>query len=124
MREIRTDAAPGSIGAFSQAVESGDRVYVSGQGPVDPESGDVPTGDPAEQTELTLDNVARILSAADLGLDDVVKITVYLTDMGAYEAVNEAYATRFEEPYPARTAVEVSRLPIDIVVEIDAVAER
>lgn len=122
MREISTAAAPPSIGPFSQAVRDGDRVYVSGQGPIDPDSGEVVGETAAEQTERTLDNVAAILAAADCSLDDVVKATVYLTDMGDYDAVNDVYGDRMSEPYPAREAVEVSDLPVDIAVEISIVA--
>ncbi|RQH02689.1 RidA family protein [Natrarchaeobius oligotrophus] len=123
MRELLTDDAPEPIGPYSQATISGDRMYVSGQGPVDPDSGDVLGSDAGAQTHATLENVERILSEAGVGLDDVVKTTVYLTDMNDYEAVNEAYAEHFTSPYPARTAVEVSKLPIEIAVEIDVVAE-
>lgn len=122
MEEISTDDAPASIGPFSQAVRDGDRVYVSGQGPVDPETGDVVSDDVREQTERTLENVAAILSAAGLSLSDVVKATVFVTDMADYDAVNGVYGEYMTEPYPARSAVEVSQLPIDIGVEIEVVA--
>lgn len=122
MEEISTDDAPASIGPFSQAVRDGDRVYVSGQGPVDPETGDVVSDDVREQTERTLENVAAILSAAGLSLSDVVKATVFVTDMADYDAVNEVYGEYMTEPYPARSAVGVSQLPIDIGVEIEVVA--
>ncbi|RQG93615.1 RidA family protein [Natrarchaeobius chitinivorans] len=123
MREILTDDAPEPIGPYSQATISGDRIYVSGQGPVDPDSGEIVGDDAGTQTHRTLENVERILAEAGVGLEDVVKTTVYLTDMDVYDEVNDAYADHFEPPYPARAAVEVSRLPIDIVVEIDVVAE-
>lgn len=124
MREIRTDDAPDSIGPFSQAIESDGTVYVSGQGPIDPESGNIVGTDPQTQTRRTIENVSSILAAADLSLDDVVKTTVYLTDMDVYDDVNEEYETHFESPYPARSAVEVERLPVDILVEIEVVADR
>lgn len=123
MEEISTDAAPASIGPFSQAIRDGDRIFVSGQGPVDPETGDiVADGDIRAQTAKTLANVEVVLKAAGCTLDDVVKSTLFVRDMDQYDAINEIYADRFTAPYPARSAVEVSRLPIDIGVEIEVVA--
>ncbi|WP_117595517.1 MULTISPECIES: Rid family detoxifying hydrolase [Haloprofundus] len=122
MEEIHTDAAPASIGPFSQAIRDGDRIFVSGQGPVDPESGDVVSDDIGEQTARTLDNVAAVLEAGGSSLDSVVKATVFVTDMANYDAVNEVYGEYMSDPYPARSAVEVADLPIDIGVEIEVVA--
>lgn len=122
MEEINTDSAPSAIGPYSQAIKDGDRVYVSGQGPVDPETGEVVSDDVNEQTAQTIENLAAILEAAGTSLDDVVKANVYVTDMDDYEAVNKVYAEYMNEPYPARAAVEVSRLPIEIRVELEVVA--
>lgn len=122
MEEIETDRAPSAIGPYSQGIKDDGRVYVSGQGPVDPETGDVVSDDVGEQTARTIENIAAILDAAGASLDDVLKANVYVTDMDNYEAVNEVYAEYVDEPYPARAAVEVSRLPIDIEVEIEVVA--
>lgn len=122
MEEIVTDDAPASIGPFSQAVRDGETVYVSGQGPIDPATDEIVDGDIGAQTERTLANVDAILQAAGGSLDDVVKVTVFLTDMSTYDAVNEVYADRFSAPYPARSAVEVADLPVDIGVEIEVVA--
>lgn len=122
MQEITTDDAPPSIGPFSQAIRDGNRVYVSGQGPVDPDSGDVVSEDVREQTARTLANIAAILEAAGSSLDDVVKATVFVTDMDDYDAINDVYADQFSAPYPARSAVEVANLPIDIRIEIEVVA--
>ncbi len=122
MQEIDADDAPTSIGPFSQGIVDGNRVFVSGQGPVDPDTGDVVGADVRERTDRTLRNVEAVLSAAGCSLDDVVKTTVFLTDMSDYDAVNEAYQERFTDPYPARSAVQVSELPIDIDVEIEVVA--
>ncbi|MFC4451315.1 Rid family detoxifying hydrolase [Halorussus aquaticus] len=122
MEEISTDAAPPSIGPFSQGVRDGDRIYVSGQGPVDPESGDIVGDTIEEQTERTLENVDAVLAAADRSLDDVVKATVFVQDMDDYDAINEVYAEYMSPPYPARSAVQVEDLPIDIGVEIEVVA--
>ena len=122
MEEIHTDRAPSAIGPFSQGIKDDGRVYVSGQGPVDPETGDVVSEDVGEQTAQTIENIAAVLEAAGTSLDDVLKANVYVTDMDDYEAVNDIYAEYMSEPYPARAAVEVSRLPIDIAVEIEVVA--
>lgn len=121
MREITTDDAD-AIGPYSQGIVDGTRVFVSGQGPLDPETGDIVGGTAGRQTAQTLENVEAILKAADADLSDVVKTTVFLTHMEDYEAVNETYARRLSEPYPARSTVEVADLPVDIRVEIEAVA--
>ncbi|GKZ14659.1 reactive intermediate/imine deaminase [Haladaptatus sp. W1] len=122
MEEISTDAAPPSIGPFSQAVRDGDRIYVSGQGPVDPASGDIVGDTISEQTTRTLENIDAVLAAAGRSLDDVVKATVFVQDMDDYDEINEVYAEHFSAPYPARSAVQVEDLPIDIGVEIEVVA--
>lgn len=118
MEEIHTEAAPAPIGPYSQAVRAGDTIYVSGQGPADPDSRDVEVDGIREQTAQVLDNAAAVLAAADASLDDVVEATVYLRDMADYDAVNDVYGNRFSAPYPARAAVEVADLPIDVGVEI------
>lgn len=122
MEEISTDAAPPSIGPFSQALRDGDTVYVSGQGPIDPDSGEVIEGDVRDETARTLENLGAILEAAGGSLDDVVKTTVFVRDMADYDAINGVYETYVSEPYPARSAVEVADLPVDIRVEIEAIA--
>ncbi|XVH33136.1 RidA family protein (plasmid) [Haloferacaceae archaeon DSL9] len=124
MEEVSTDEAPASIGPYSQAIAHGDTVYVSGQGPANPESREVEVEDIREQTAQTLENIAAILDAAGTSLDRVVKANVYVTDMDNYDSVNEVYAEYMSEPFPARCAVEVSDLPIDIGVEIEVVAAR
>lgn len=122
MEQISTTAAPDAIGPYSQGIVDGETVYVSGQGPVDPDTGDIVGETVGEQTERTLENVAAILDAAGCSLDDVVKATVFVTDMDDYDAVNEVYGEYMSEPYPARSAVQVVELPIDIDVEIEAIA--
>lgn len=122
MDRISTDEAPASIGPFSQAIRDGDTIYVSGQGPVDPVSNDIVEGTVETQTAQTLDNIDAILRAAGGSLDDVVKTTVFVRDMADYDDVNAVYTERFRDPYPARSAVEVVALPIDIDVEIEAIA--
>ena len=118
MREISTDDAPPSIGPFSQGIRDGDSIHVSGQGPIDPDSGEIIDGDIADETTLTLENIEAVLNATGASLDDVVKTTVYVRDMANYDRINEVYAEQFSPPYPARSAVEVSDLPVDIGVEI------
>lgn len=122
MEEINTHTAPPSIGPFSQAIRDDGRIYVSGQGPVDPESGEIVGDTIEEQTRRTLENVTAILEAADRSLEDVVKATVFVRDMDDYDAVNDVYADYMTPPYPARSAIEVADLPIDIDVEIEVVA--
>ncbi|ELK55018.1 MULTISPECIES: Rid family detoxifying hydrolase [Haloferax] len=124
MKELTTADAPDSIGPYSQGIISGDKLYVSGQGPVDPETGKVVDGTPAEQTKRTLENVEAILEAGGSSLADVVKATVFLKDMRYYDEVNEVYGEYMSAPYPARSAVEVVKLPVDIDVEIEVVAEQ
>lgn len=124
MDEIQTNDAPDAIGPYSQGIVDGDRIFVSGQGPVDPETGDVVSDDIGEQTARTLENVDAVLRAADSSLENVVKATVFVTDMDDYAAVNETYAEYMSDPFPARSAVEVSDLPIDIGVEIEVIATR
>ena len=122
MDAVHTEDAPDSIGPYSQAVIHGDTVYVSGQGPADPDSREVEVDSIEEQTAQTLENIGAILEAAGSSLDNVIKANVYVTDMEDYDAVNEVYAEYMSEPFPARCAVEVADLPIDIGVEIEVVA--
>lgn len=124
MRKVTTEGAPEAMGPYSQGLIDGDRIFVSGQGPVSPESGEVESNDVADQTAQTLDNVAAILEAADASLDDVVKTTVFLTDMGDYDSMNDVYAEYMSQPYPTRSAIGVADLPIDIKVEIEVIAGR
>lgn len=122
MDVVHTENAPDSIGPYSQAVIHGDTVYVSGQGPADPDSREVEVDSIEEQTAQTLENIGAILEEAGSSLADVIKANVYVTDMDNYDAVNEVYADYMSDPYPARCAVEVADLPIDIGVEIEVVA--
>lgn len=122
MREITTEDAPDAIGPYSQGIVDGERIFVSGQGPLDPDTGDIVGDNAGEQTARTLENVETILQAANAELSDVVKTTVFLTHMEDYEVVNEIYAEYMSEPYPARSAVEVADLPVEIRVEIEVVA--
>lgn len=119
---INTKNAPAAIGPYSQAVRIGDFVITSGQIPVDPETGKIPEGI-SEQTYQSLSNIKAILSSSGLSMDNVVKTTVFLSDMNNFAAMNEVYATFFTEGnFPTRSAVEVARLPKDVLIEIEAVA--
>ncbi|WP_227379473.1 Rid family detoxifying hydrolase [Haladaptatus halobius] len=124
MQEISTENAPSSIGPYSQGIVTNDLIFVSGQGAADPETREVVSNDISEQTEQVFRNISAILTEADSSLDDVVKATVFVTDMDNYEAVNKVYAKHMSNPFPARSAVQVSDLPIDIGVEIEVIAER
>ena len=119
---ISTAKAPAAIGPYSQATDLGSLVITSGQLPIDPATGAFPEG-VQEQTKQSLANVKAILEAAGLTMDSVVKTTVFLSDMNNFGAMNEVYATFFtEDSYPARSAVEVARLPKDALVEIEVIA--
>lgn len=122
-KAISTNEAPGAIGPYSQAVEIGDLIFTSGQLGLDPATGEFPQG-AAAQAAQALRNVQAILEAAGSGLDQVVKTTVFLKDIADFATVNEVYSTFFNEPYPARSAVEVARLPKDGLVEIEVIALR
>lgn len=119
---INTDKAPKAIGPYSQAVRVGDLIFVSGQIPLDPETGSVVAGDIDIQTERVLNNISGVLEAAGSSMEEIVKTTVYLKDMADFPKFNESYARFFAENPPARATVEVSRLPKDVRIEIDAIA--
>ncbi len=119
---ISTIDAPRAIGPYSQAIRAGNLLFCSGQIALDPATGQVVAGDVVAQTERVLDNLAAVLQAAGVGLDAVVKTTIFLVDMNEFAAVNEVYGKRFKTAPPARATVEVSRLPKDVRVEIDAIA--
>jgi len=122
MKAISTFDAPAAIGPYSQAIHSGDLVFLSGQVPIDPKTGELVVGDIATQTERVLDNLGAVLAAAGCGFGDVVKTTIYLIDLGDFQAVNQTYAKRFTAAPPARATVQVSALPKGARVEIDAIA--
>lgn len=115
-------AAPAAIGPYSQAVRAGDLVFLSGQVPLDPATGQLVEGDVAAQTRRAMDNLGAVLAAAGCSFGDVVRTTIYLTDLGNFTAVNEAYAAYFAPPYPARATVQVTALPRGAIVEIDMIA--
>jgi 2-iminobutanoate/2-iminopropanoate deaminase len=119
---IKTTEAPQAIGPYSQAVEANGFVFVSGQIPLDPKTGNIVTGDIKEQTMRVMENGKSILAAAGCAMSDVVKATIYLKNIGDFAGVNEIYGSYFASDPPARATVEVSRLPKDAAVEIDFVA--
>ncbi len=121
--KVSTPQAPAAIGPYSQAIRSGNLVFASGQIPLDPASGQVVPGDVTAQTERVLNNLAAILRAAGSDLSRVLKTTVYLRDLEDFGKMNEIYAKFFGENPPARATVQVSRLPKDVSVEIDLIAE-
>lgn len=123
MRDVViTEHAPQAIGPYSQAIKAGGFVFVSGQIPIDPTTGLIAQSEVAAQTDRVLQNLKAILTAASTSLDNVVKTTVFLKSMGDFAAMNEVYARYWKKAPPARSTVEVSRLPKDVLVEIDVIA--
>lgn len=113
-----------SVGPYSHAVESGELVYLSGQTPMDSKTGKLVDGGIAAQTEQCFRNLFNVLNAAGLTPDDVVKVNVYLTDMGNFTGMNSVYSNQFSEPYPARTTIGVASLPLGAQVEIEMIARK
>ena len=126
IERIQTDKAPAAIGPYSQAVSVGDFVFASGQIPVDPATGAVDGATAAEQARRCFSNIAQVLGEAGLDITRVVKATVFLADMNDFSSVNEVYAEAFRDApvLPARSAVQVARLPKDVQVEIEVIAIR
>ncbi len=120
---IQTAHAPAAIGPYSQAVRVGDLLFVSGQIPLDPKTGELVRSGVADETKKVLENLKAIIDAAGGHLGDVVKTTIFLKDMNQFAVVNEVYGTFFPQPFPARATVEVARLPRDVNVEIEAIAK-
>ena len=119
---INTDKAPAAIGPYAQAIKVNGFLFTSGQIPIDPNTGDIVTGGIEAQAAQVLNNLGAVLSAAGAEFKDVVKTTVFIKDMNDFQKLNAVYAQHFTEPYPARSTVEVARLPKDVLVEIEAVA--
>ena len=118
---VHTDRAPAAIGTYSQAIRAGETVYLSGQIPLDPETQELVDGGIDAQIRQVFDNLAAVAEAAGGGLADIVKLTVYLTDLGDFPRVNEIMSQYFDEPYPARAAIGVVALPKGAAVEMDAI---
>lgn len=121
--QIATEKAPGAIGPYSQAIDAGSFVFISGQIPVNPATDEIPEGITA-QTKQSLANVCAILAEAGLSVDNVVKTTVFLSDMADFVPMNEVYASVFTAPFPARSAVAVKTLPKNVLVEIEVIATK
>ena len=124
MKEISTDRAPAAIGPYSQAVDAGDRIFTSGVIPVDPASGDITGEDAAAQARQAFTNLAALLEDAGSSIGKVIKTTVFIKDMNDFADINKVYAEFFKKPYPARSCVEVARLPKDVLIEVEAIAEK
>lgn len=118
---IQTENAPQAIGPYSQAVRSGSLVFLSGQVPLDPATMRLVDGGIEEQTERVFDNLAAVAAAAGLNLDNAIRMTIYLTDLGNFKTVNEIMARRLDAPYPARVTIGVAALPANAMIEIDAI---
>lgn len=123
-KHVDSRNGPKALGPYSSAVWAGDLLYLSGQTPVDPGTGELIEGDIEAQTHRAFDNLEAVLKDAGLSLDHVVKCNVYLTDMASFAPMNKAYGSRFNKPYPARTTIGVKQLPRDALVEIEMIARR
>ncbi|MBR3791659.1 MAG: RidA family protein [Clostridia bacterium] len=123
MKEIKTDNAPLAIGPYSQAIVTNNMVFTSGQIPVNPLTGDIPEGIEAQANQV-FENLKNLLEASGTSIDKVVKTTVYIKNMDEFSVVNKIYESYFKKPYPARSCVEVSKLPKAVLVEVEAIAER
>ncbi len=121
MKQISTSNAPAAIGPYSQAIVSGNMVFCSGQIPVDPETGTI-AATVEEQAEQALKNLKNLIEASGSSIDKVVKTTVFIKDMNDFATINEIYAKFFTPPFPARSCVEVARLPKDVLLEVEAIA--
>jgi len=121
-RIIHSEQAPKAIGPYSQAVQVGNTLYLSGQTPIDPATGELVPGDIGVQARQVFENLSAVLAAAGVGFDQVVRVGIYLTDLGNFAAVNEVMKQYFSEPYPARSTIGVAALPKAAQVEIDLVA--
>jgi len=119
---IQTDKAPRAIGPYSQAIQAGNFLFLSGQIPLDPKTGELVKGDIRQQTKQVLENIKGVLESQGLGMEDVVKTTIFLKDIGDFNEVNGVYATYFPSSPPARSTVGVAKLPRDADIEIEAIA--
>lgn len=122
-KQISTDNAPGAIGPYSQAIDTGSFIFISGQIPVNPLTGEIPSGI-KEQTAQSIANIKAILAEAGLSIDNVVKTTVFLADINDFADMNTVYADNFTAPFPARSAIAVRTLPKNVSVEIEVIALR
>ena len=123
-KTILTKDAPAPIGPYSQAVESNGTLYISGQIPMDPYSGEIISGDIKEETNQVMKNISAILETANMKMSDIDKCSIFISDMNDFQDINEIYGTYFNENPPARETVEVARLPKDVRIEISAIASK
>ena len=119
---ISTDKAPAAIGPYSQAIEVNGMIYTSGMIPIDPSTGELVTGSVEAQAEQAISNLEALLAASGSSIEKAVKTVVFISNMDDFGKINEVYAKHFQEPYPARSCVQVARLPKDVAIEIEAVA--
>ncbi len=124
IRIIETKKAPAAVGPYSQAIEVGNLIFTSGQLPIIPQTGDLISDNIEKATQRSLENIKEILEAAGSSLDKVVKVNIFISDMSNFSKVNEVYAKYFTKNKPARSCVEVSKLPKDGIIEIEAIAEK
>ncbi len=122
MKEVSTQKAPAAIGPYSQAIKVGNMLFTSGQIPVNPENGEIPEGVEAQATQA-MTNIKNLIEASGASMDNVVKTTVFIKNMEDFAAINSIYAQFFTKPYPARSCVEVARLPKDVLLEVEAIVE-
>ena len=119
---IQTDKSPKAIGPYSQAIQAGNLLFLSGQIPLDPRTGELVKGDIGRQTQQVLENIKGVLESQKIGMENVIKVTIFLKDIGSFSRVNEVYAGYFPAPAPARSTVGVAKLPKDAEIEIEAIA--
>ena len=119
---VSSESAPKALGPYSQAIRAGQFLFVSGQVPIDPATGELVSGSIAEQTRRAFQNVGEILAAAGASFQQVARTTVYLADLSDFAAMNEVYATFFTPPHPARSTIQAARLPRDAKIEVDVIA--
>lgn len=122
LRFLSTDKAPSAVGPYSQGVKAENLVFTSGQLPIDPKTGELSKGDIQKETRLCLENVKSVLESGHATIEDIIKVTVFVTDMNNFSSINEVYAEFFGDHKPARSLVEVARLPKDADIEIEAIA--
>ena len=122
MYKIETNKAPAAIGPYSQAIEVNGMIYTSGMIPIDPSTGEFVTGSVEAQAEQAISNLEALLAASGSSIEKAVKTVVFISNMDDFGKINEVYAKHFKEPYPARSCVQVARLPKDVAIEIEAVA--
>lgn len=123
-KQIATEKAPAALGPYSQAIMVGDMLFASGQVPIDPATGDLAGGTVEVQAKQVFENLRQVLAAADMDFGNVVKTTVFLTDLANFSTVNEIYAEYFTEPYPARSCVQIAALPKGSMLEVELIATR